>query len=546
MTDDFPMTDKFTAWPAADAERYRRAGLWQGVPLGTALTAMADEVPDATAGVDHHRRISHAQLRAEADEISRGLLATGIGPGDRVVVQLPNVVEFLTVTVGMLRAGIIPVLALPGHRRTEIEHLAEVAEAVGYVTTDRFHGFDYRRIARHLRETTPDLRCVVRGDAQEFTSLETIRSTGAGSVTDSLPEVDPSGVALLLLSGGSTGKPKLIPRTHDDYALNIRGCAEALRFGRESVYLAVNPAAHNAALGCPGVWGALLVGGTAVFAASAAPDEVFGLIEREGVTHTTVVPAVAALWSSASTTRKVDMSDVLLQVGSSKFDEEAARHTQEALGCRISNWFGIGEGLLTYTRLDDPEEVIHGTEGRPLSAHDEVRIVDEESRDVPPGEIGELITRGPYTIRGYWNAPEANRAAFTPDGFFRTGDLARMTPEGNLVIAGRVKDTINRGGEKVSAEEVEFHLRGHERISEAALVSRPDTELGEASVAYVVLSGEDELSLSDLKRYLTARGLAVFKLPDDLRLLPALPRTPVGKIDKTSLREDAASPTPTG
>lgn len=537
------MTEKFTPWPEQDAERYRKAGLWQGVPLGTALTAVADTDPDAIAGVDRRRRITHAQVRDEADETAHGLLALGLSPGDRVVVQLPNIVEFLTVTVALLRAGIIPVLALPGHRRAEVEHLAEASEAVAYVTVDRFHGFDYRNLARHLRAASPGIECVIHGDAQEFTSLDAVRAAGARAASTggaALPEVDPSGVALLLLSGGSTGRPKLIPRTHDDYAFNIRGCAEALRFGRDSVYLAANPAAHNAALGCPGVWGALLVGGKAVFAGSPSPDEVFSLIKREGVTHTTVVPAVATLWSAASATLRVDMSNVLLQVGSSKFDPETAGRTQRALGCRISNWFGIGEGLLTYTRLDDPEEVVHGTEGRPLSEYDEIRIVDEELHDVPPGEVGELLARGPYTIRGYWNAPEANRASFTGDGFFRTGDLARLTPEGNLVVAGRVKDIINRGGEKVPAEEVEFHLRGHEAISEAAVVGRPDPALGEASVAYVVTSGDEPVSLTDLKRHLTARGLAVFKLPDEVRPVKDLPRTPVGKIDKTSLRADAA------
>ncbi|MGW0915197.1 (2,3-dihydroxybenzoyl)adenylate synthase [Streptomyces sp. NPDC002784] len=539
MTDTNAIPEAFTPWPEEDAERYRKAGLWRGVPLGNALTAAAGTTPEAIAGVDRRRRITHGQVRTEADEIARGLLALGLRPGDRALVHLPNVVEFLTVTVALLRSGIIPVLALPGHRRSEVEHLAAASGAVAYVTVDRFQGFDHRTLARHLLGIRPDLRCVINGDAQELTSLDVVRAAGAGAPARPLPDVDPSGVALLLLSGGSTGRPKLIPRTHDDYAYNIRGCAEALRFGPGSVYLAANPAAHNAALGCPGVWGALMVGGMAVFAASPSPDEVFPLIEREGVTHTTVVPAVAALWSAASAGRRVDMSGVLLQVGSSKFDAEAAGRTQRALGCRITNWFGIGEGLLTHTRLDDPEEVVHGTEGRPLSEYDEVRIVDERLRDVPPGEVGELITRGPYTIRGYWNAPEANRTAFTADGFFRTGDLARLTPDGNVVIAGRVKDVINRGGEKVSAEEVEQHLRSHDAVRDAAVVGRPDPALGEASVAYLVPEDEDGVDLAGIKRYLSGRGLAAFKLPDALRLVAELPRTPVGKIDKNALRADA-------
>ncbi|MFF3306004.1 (2,3-dihydroxybenzoyl)adenylate synthase [Streptomyces sp. NPDC002952] len=533
--------DEFTPWSDEDAARYRAAGIWRGVPLGDALTAAAGTTPDRTAAVDRRRRVTHGQVHAEADEIARGLLARGVNPGDRVMVQLPNVVEFLTVTVGMFRAGIIPVFALPGHRTNEVRHLIEASGAIGYVTTDRFQGFDYRTLARHAAALPGVRTVVVAGDGEEFTPLERIRAQGAGA--GPLPRVDPSGVAFLLLSGGSTGKPKLIPRTHDDYVFNIAACAEALEFGADSVYLAANPAAHNAALGCPGVLGALLVGGKAVLAASPSPDEVFPLIGKEGVTHTTVVPALAALWSRAAAVRPVDMKSVVLQVGSSKFDEQAAGRTQSALGCRISNWFGIGEGLLTYTRLDDPDEVVHATEGRPLSELDELRLVDEELREVPAGAVGELVTRGPYTIKGYWNAPEANATSFTPDGFFRTGDLARLTPEGNLVVVGRAKDVINRGGEKVSADEVEGHLRGHEAIEDAAVVARPDPELGEAVLAFVVPGGGAGRapSLVEIKRYLAGRGLAAFKLPDEVRELPVLPRTPVGKIDKVALRAAVAA-----
>ncbi|MFE5560588.1 (2,3-dihydroxybenzoyl)adenylate synthase [Streptomyces sp. NPDC056544] len=532
--------DEFTPWSDEDAARYRAAGIWRGVPLGDALTEAGLTFPDRTAAVDCRRRITHGEVRAEADEIARGLLARGVNPGDRVMVQLPNVVEFLTVTLGMFRAGVIPVFALPGHRESEVRHLIEASGAVGYITAGRFQGFDYRTLARHAASLPGVRTVIVAGDSEELTPLDRVRAQGADD--GPLPEVDPSGVAFLLLSGGSTGKPKLIPRTHDDYLFNIAACAQALEFDAGSVYLAANPAAHNAALGCPGVLGALLVGGKAVLAASPSPDEVFPLIEREGVTHTTVVPALAALWSKVSAKRPVDMKGVLLQVGSSKFDAQAAGRTQAALGCRISNWFGIGEGLLTYTRLDDPEEVVHGTEGRPLSELDELRLVDEELREVPTDAVGELVTRGPYTINGYWNAPEANRTSFTPDGFFRTGDLARLTPEGNLVVVGRAKDVINRGGEKVSADEIEGHLRGHEDIDDAAVVARPDVELGEATLAFVVPGGSGRTpSLVEIKRYLAGKGLAAFKLPDEVRELPVLPRTPVGKIDKVALRATAAS-----
>lgn len=239
------------------------------MPLGDALTEAGLTFPDRTAAVDRRRRITHAEVRAEADEIARGLLARGLNPGDRVMVQLPNVVEFLTVTVGMFRAGVIPVFALPGHRESEVRHLIEASGAVGYITAGRFQGFDYRTLARHAASLPGVRTVIVAGDSEDLTPLDRVRAQGADD--GPLPEVDPSGVAFLLLSGGSTGKPKLIPRTHDDYLFNIAACAQALEFDAGSVYLAANPAAHNAALGCPGVLGALLVGGKAVLSASPSP-----------------------------------------------------------------------------------------------------------------------------------------------------------------------------------------------------------------------------------------------------------------------------------
>ncbi|WP_197321919.1 (2,3-dihydroxybenzoyl)adenylate synthase [Saccharomonospora sp. NB11] len=533
------MLDGFVPWPPDFAERYRRAGYWKGLSLRQLLSESAERRPDKVAVVDGTRRVSYSELVDETDRIAAGLLDLGIGSGDRVILHLPNVVEFLSTLCAMFSIGAIPVLALPGHRRDEISHLVRASDAVAYVGPDRFQGFDYRTLAREVREDIPALKhVVVAGEAEEFTALSEL----ARSDKRELPPVDPSTVALLLLSGGTTGVPKLIPRTHDDYAYNIRACAEVAGFDENGVYLAANPVPHNAALGCPGALGAVLLGGKAVLAANPSPDDVFPLIEREGVTLTTLVPALALLWAEAAQLMPVDMSGVTIQVGSSKFGPTAAERVSTNLGCRLMNVYGIGEGLITHTRRDDPPEVVFGTEGRPICPDDEIKIVDSEDNEVAVGEVGELLTRGPYTIRGYFAAPEHNRRSFTTDGFYRSGDLARMTEDGNVVIEGRLKDIIHHMGEKVSAEEVEGHVLTHPRVRDAAVVGIPDEELDERLCVFVILKGHadgeaGELSLRELRDHIRQRGLAAYKLPDELVVLSDFPRTPVGKIDKKSLRE---------
>ncbi len=532
------MLDGFVPWPPEFADRYRRAGYWNGVSLRQLLADSAGSRPDKIAAVDVQRRVTYRELLAEADRIASGLLDLGVGARDRVVVHLPNRIDFLTTVIALFGIGAIPVLALPGHRREEILHLTRASGAVAYVGPDRLQGFDFRALARDVRREASSLRhVVIAGDAEEFTPLSEL----ALSAERELPPVDASEVALLLLSGGTTGVPKLIPRTHDDYAYNIRACAEVVEFDDSGVYLAANPVPHNAALGCPGALGALLLGGKAVLAANPSPDHVFPLIQREGVTLTTLVPALALLWADSVAAKPVDMSRMTIQVGSSKFGPAAADRVSKNLGCRIMNVYGIGEGLITHTRIGDPPEVVFGTEGRPVCPDDEIKIVDADDREVRPDVTGELLTRGPYTIRGYFAAPEVNRRSFTADGFYRSGDLARMTGDGNVVIEGRLKDIIHHLGEKVSAEEVEGHVLTHPLVRDTAVIGVPDDELDERLCVFVVLgsgasASTPDITLRTLREHIRQRGLASYKFPDELIVVPDLPRTPVGKIDKQALK----------
>ena len=484
-----------------------------------------DKIAVLEAGVAEPRCRTFAQLEADANRIAHALNERGIGAGDRVVVQLPDPAELLPVLFGLTRVGAAAVLALPAHRRAEIGHFAERSEAVAYLGAVP----EAAELAAAARAASPALRHALPGPELAGLAADPVE----------LPDPDPSSVALLQLSGGSTGRPKLIPRTHDDYLYSVRASAEICGLDASSVYLCALPAAHNFPLSSPGTLGTLAAGGRVVWSPSPAPDVAFPLVERERVTITGLVPPLALVWLAAAAEGAADLSSLrVLQVGGAKLSPEVARRVRPELGCRLQQVFGMAEGLVCYTRADDPEEVVATTQGRPISPDDEIRVVDDADRPVPDGEPGHLLTRGPYTIRGYHRGEDPG--AFTADGFYRTGDLVRRTPTGHLVVTGRAKDQVNRGGEKIAVDEVEEHLLAHPAVHDAVLVGVPDDHLGERTCAVLVPVPGASPTAAEIRAFVRGRGLAAYKIPDRVRLVDAFPVTGVGKTSRRQLRAAVA------
>lgn len=525
----------FVPFPADRAARYRSAGYWTGRTVGSILTEAARCWSDRPAVLDGRgRRLSFAELDARADRAAAGLRALGIAPGDRVLLQLPNTTEFTVALFGLLRAGAIPVMCLPGHRAAEIGHFAVVSKARALLIADAANGFDYRAMARSVVRDHPTLQhVVVDGEPGLFESWSQVCGTSAPPPP--MPAADPGSPALLLVSGGTTGLPKLIPRTHDDYVYNAAASAALCRLSADDVYLVVLPAAHNFPLACPGVLGAMTAGAATVFTTDPSPESAFAVIARHGVTVTALVPSLATLWAQACDWEPVTPKTLrLLQVGGARLDAGDARRIREALTPGLQQVYGMAEGLLSYTRLDDPPALVDHTQGRPMCADDELRILDDAGQPVAPGVEGELLVRGPYTLNGYFGAEHDNRRCFDPDGFYRTGDLVRRLANGYLQVTGRVKDVIHRGGETVAAQEVEEHLLTHPAIVSAAAAPLPDRYLGEKICAAVVFAGQP-VTLAELNRYLDQHGVAVHARPDVLVPVPALPTTAVGKVDKSAI-----------
>jgi 2,3-dihydroxybenzoate-AMP ligase len=539
------MLDGVTPFPEEFAARYAERGYWEGRPLFDGFTGAFAKYADQVAIIDENSPVTYRQLDERSAHLARVLLDEGFGPLDRIIVQLPNTALFGYLYFALQRIGAAPVLALPGHRRREIGQFAEISGARALAIPAAARGFDFTAMAAEVMAAHPDLKlCLVQGAEgplpdERFVRLEELmeREPRASAADVGRVRIDPAEPALFLLSGGTTGIPKLIPRSHNDYLYNSKIAAAVCEIGAGDVLLDVLPIEHNLPLGCPGLQGFLLSGGTVVLGTSTRPRDVFELIQRHRVTHIHLVPALLIRWIDDPAIGEWDLSSLrVIQSGGQRLQPEVRLRAERALpGAFIQENFGMAEGLIMFVRADDPPDVRRETCGRPASPDDEVYLVDEDGTVVPDGQPGELIVRGPYTLRGYFRSPEHNARAFTPDGFYRSGDLLRKMPSGNYVVEGRVKDLINRGGEKISAEEVENLILSHPAVLNVACVPYPDPVLGERMCACLVLREGRTVTMDQLVRYLLDFDIAKFKLPERVAFFDTLPLSGFGKVSKKEL-----------
>src|SRR5256886_1751740 len=540
------MLEGVVRFPKEFAARYRAKGYWEDRSLRDTFAAISARYSDRVAIIDRDREVTYAELDERATRLALNLLDEGLRPLDRVVVQLPNVVEFAYLYFGLQKIGCIPIMALSTHRYREISQFIELSGAAACVAPDRARDFDYTELIRRIRDAHTNLRLgIILGAAPKgFLSLTELIERKSARSTDELKSItiDPEDPALFQLSGGTTGVPKLIPRTHNDYVYNSKMAASVTGVGPDKILLDVLPLAHNLPLACPGLQGYLLHGGEVVLANTTRSEDIFALIQRHRVTHIAVVPALLIRLVNDPLIEKFDLSSLqVIQSGGQRLQPEVRRRTKELIpSVTVQENFGMAEGMLMFVRLDDPDDIRMETVGRPISPDDEVRLVDDNDNEVAPGEVGELLARGPYTLRGYFGVPEYNARAFTSDCFYRSGDLMRLHPSGNYMVEGRKKDLINRGGEKISAEEIENLILTHPATLNVACVRMPDPVLGERTCAFVISKAGRTLTLAELSAFLTEKGLAKFKLPERLELTEDLPLSKFGKVAKNLLTKQVA------
>jgi 2,3-dihydroxybenzoate-AMP ligase len=537
------MLEGVVRFPPDYAARYRAKGYWEDRTIADQFADVFARWGDKTAIIDGDERVSYRQLDERSTRLALNLLDLGLRPLDRIVVQFPNVVEFAYLYFALQKIGVIPIMALPSHRFREVGQFVELAQARACFVPDKAREFDFADMVERVRKEQPCLEHgIVLGEGRPgFVSMDELltKEPTASEADIAALAIDPEDPAVFQLSGGTTGIPKLIPRTHNDYICNSKLASAVTEVGPDKVLLDILPIEHNLALACPGMQGFLLHGGTVILDTSVRGETVFPLVERHGVTHIHVVPALLIRWINDPTIGDHDLSTLeYIQSGGQRLQPEVRRRTKELIpSVFVQENFGMSEGTLMFARRDDPEPVRMETVGFPVCEDDEVRLVDDDDREVPFGEVGELCVRGPYTLRGYYGVPEHNARAFTADGFYRSGDLMRQHPSGAYMVEGRKKDVINRGGEKISAEEVENLILMHPAVQNVACVAMPDPNLGEKMCAYVILRRGMSLTFEELLAHLEAQEVARFKLPERLEVVDEFPLSPFGKVSKKTLVE---------
>ncbi len=537
------MIEGVVPFPPEYAKRYREKGYWKDKPLAQEFAEMFRLHATRVALVDGEREYTYAQVDSISDRLALNLLSLGLKPLDPVCVQLPNVAEFVFLYFALQKIGAIPIAALATHRHTEVSQFVRISSATACVYPEAQGDFSFGPMVKRVQEESATLRFRIvlgrAGDGETSLSELIDREPGLPRVALDAIVLDPVDPAIYQLSGGTTGVPKLIPRTHNDYAYNSKTAAPVCGVTRDSVLLLVIPIAHNLALACPGIQGYYFQGGKVVVSTSARPEDMFALIQQHKVTHLKVVPALLIRLINSPAIGNYDLSSLkVIQSGGQRMQPEVRIRTKELIpSVTVQENFGMSEGMLFFVRLDDPEDVRLETCGRPICEDDEVRLVDDEGRVVEPGEVGELTCRGPYTLRGYLGVPEYNAKQFTSDGFYCSGDLMRMHPSGTDVVEGRKKDLINRGGEKISAEEIENLILSHPAVQNVACVAMPDPAMGEKMCACVILRLGQKLALKDLVSFLAGKEIAKFKLPERLEILTDFPLSTFGKVSKKSLVE---------
>ncbi len=528
------------------AALYRSRRWWLGMTMGDMFDKACDLYPGKVAVVGSGVRYTFAELRQVVDTLAFNLLAEGFKPEDRVLLQLPNWPEFAIAYFALQKAGLIPVLLTVNHTAREVSHLLRLTEPAGWILPTGYRSVpDYEAVVQEIRKETASVgKAIFVGREPKMSGLSLhellVPRTPEAEVRAALEQVrpDPGAVCQLLPSGGTTGLPKCAPRTHDDYICNIEYKSRAWELNATDTCLVSTTVGHNLAL-LVCLTAMIFHGGTSVIVDSSFPADFCQAIQDERITCAGFVPTLISRLATFDRLHEYDLTSLnKVYVGAANSPPELIRKVEENLGCRYYNAFGMVEGPCSQTRSDDSLEVRCQTIGHPVCPYDDFRTLDRDGNPTPAGQEGELAAKGPGIFTGYYRNPQANLSAFTPDGYFRTGDLAVIDESGRIRITGRIKDIIIRGGENIAARDVEDLISSHPVVEYVAVVGMPDPELGEQVCAYLTTTRGSSLSHAELVDHMLRLGCAKALLPARIELMGQIPLTAAGKADKKALRAD--------
>ena len=535
----------FEPYKPEDVERYVKYRWWLGLTWGDMFDKATDLYPRKEGLVDDTSRFTYRELREKVDRLAIGFIGLGIKERDFVLLQLPNWHEFIFAFFALQKIGAIVVLLVARHGISEINYLAGLTKPVAWIGPDRYKNTDYLAMLQQVMKEHKELKHLISVRSPQnkaFTPLEELIE-GSELTKSSLEALaarrpDPLEVSIILPTGGTTGLPKAVPRTHNDYIASVEYHTRAWEVTCNDTMLTAAPVSHAQAIhNCVG--GAFFHCAKYVLTDSTDAADICRVIEREKVTAFPTVPALVHRIMSMEDLKDYDLSSLTrIYAGGAPSTPELVKSVYEKVGCKFVNALGSSEGPAAMSRLDADLETICNTVGEKDCPYAQVKIVDQDLQELPPNKEGELITKGPNIFNGYFKSEEENRNVFTEDGFFRTGDLAKIDESGIIIITGRIKETILRGGETLSAIGIERLVSSNPAVADVAVIGMPDKALGERICAYVKLKDGASLSLEELVAYLRGIGASVLQLPERLELIDSIPLTKVGKADKKVLKED--------
>lgn len=529
----------------SDLDRYLEARCLAPETLTAGFRSAAERFPRNVALRGPGLRISYAELDSRSSRLGAALLNSGLRPLDRVIFQLADSAELIIGFLACLKAGLIPICTLAAHREIEIGYLAELAEARLHFIQGDNPKFDDAAFARKMQEKVPSLGWILqaRGEPGENilslpALIDQITLEDAERVLETV-DLDPFQAAVFQLSGGTTGVPKIIPRFHNEYLYNMRATAEWFGYQPDDVLFMPQPMVHNLNMAC--CFGPmLLTGATVTVAPDLRAETLIHLIKTTAPTWLVLGGPIVARLESAIQSGELDFSHA-----KGVISPNSAEKLSKLLGVPVYHTFGITEGCVMFTRPGDPKTTLFTTNGRPLSAWDEVRILRPGTEEeMPLGEIGTPAFKGPYTIHGYYKAPERNLETFTSDGYYLSGDLMKAVEiDGvrNFAFCGRIKDIVSRGGEKINCGEVETAVVGHPAVAAVVAVPYPDPVFDERlCVCLILREGKAAPTVKELGAYLEEYGLAKFKWPERIEVVTEFPLTSSGKISRPLLKQAIA------
>jgi non-ribosomal peptide synthetase component E (peptide arylation enzyme) len=521
-----------------DAARFVRGGAWETRTIGDALRECAKRVPSRTAYVCGDDRLTFAELDSLSERLAISLRGMGLKLHDRALFQMGTSIETAVALFGCFKAGVIPVCTIPQYRALEIGELAQKTRPTAYfVQGDAAGDFDLIGFAGEMARTHNIHHVVVsRGQtAKGGSTLQSLLNGGDPLTQFPNSEFNFADVAAFQLSGGSTGTPKIIPRYHGEYLGHVKSWCK--RFGTEEGDTGIWALSmlHNAGM-MFSVLRPVLFDAATVLVPRWDVETFFRAIERESVRHVFTIGPHGPAIASYPHPKRFDLSSVKLAM-----TLIGGELIERSIGVPTTNMFGITEGLVLTGTPTDPLEVRHSTVGSPCSSFDEILVLEPGgTREVPIGEAGELCFRGPSSLRGYYNAPEITAASLTSDGYFRTADMVRaviMDGRKAYRFEGRLRDNINRGGEKFGTEDIEILIARHPDIADGKVVAMPDPVYGEKACAFLIPKpGRRIPTIAELGKFLLAQGLAKYKLPERVEQSSSFPVTRVGKLDRAALR----------